>query len=67
MKVEHNDIIFTEKELTTLKEAQDILIDVGILVHDNKDLAKGYCYKAADVWSAVCLLDDVTWYANTED
>lgn len=67
MKVEHNDIIFTKKELTTLKDAQKILMDVGSLVRDNKDLAKGCCYKAADVWSTVSLLDDITWYANTED
>lgn len=67
MKVEHNDIIFTKKELATLKEAQELLRNIGSLLRDNKDLAKGYCYKAADVWSIVSLMDDITWYANTED
>ena len=67
MKVEHNDIIFTKKELATLKEAQELLRNIGSLLRDDKNLAKGYCYKAADVWSIVSLMDDITWYANTED
>lgn len=67
MKVEHNDIIFTEKELTTLKEATNILINVGCHLNGNKDLAKGYRLKAGDIWNIVNLIDDVTWYAYTED
>ena len=67
MIIEHNDIIFTKKELTTLKEALELLRNIGSLLRDNKDLAKGYCYKAADVWSIVSLIEDITWYANTED
>lgn len=67
MKVEHNDIIFTEKELTTLKEATNILINVGCHLNGDKDLAKGYRLKAGDIWNIVNLIDDVTWYAYTED
>ncbi len=67
MKVEHNDLIFTEKELTTLKEATNILINVGCYLNDNKILAKSCHVEAGDIWNIVDLIENVTWYAQTED
>lgn len=67
MKVEYNNIIFTEKELATLKEATNLLIDVGCHLNDNKTLAKSCHVEAGDIWNIVKLMDNITWYANTED
>lgn len=67
MKVKHNDIIFTEKELATLKEATNILIDIGCHLNDNKILAKSCHVEAGNIWNIVNFMDDIAWYANTED